>query len=96
MVLRGKGMTIGEQIRLMREKRGYSQKDLAAVLKVTPAFLSRIERDRSRPGYGLVLVICKILDYSIMFVPAEDIVQRKVFVVEDQGPEYGSVADNLE
>ncbi len=49
----------GLRMRELRAARGLTQKDLAAKLNVSPAYLSALEHGRrGQPGPGLVMEIC--------------------------------------
>ncbi len=51
------------KIRKLRARKGVSQKDMAAALGLSAAYLSALEHgNRGRPGPGLVLQICGYFD----------------------------------
>ena len=53
----------GEKVRELRSARGVKLKDLAAVLQVSPAYLSALEHGhRGKPTPGLVRQVCGFFD----------------------------------
>jgi len=53
----------GEKIRKLRVRKGVTQKEMAADLGVSAAYLSALEHgNRGRPGPGLVLQMCGYFD----------------------------------
>lgn len=48
-------MNFGRNFIKARTKKGLDQKDAAAVLEVSPAFLSKVENNRSKPSLDLIL-----------------------------------------
>lgn len=42
-------LTLGDRLRLSREKAGLEQKDMAVIFETTPGAIGHWERDRSRP-----------------------------------------------
>ena len=60
----------GERLRLLRQARGQTAKQLAAALGVTPAYLSALEHGhRGRPSRRLVELICQ--HFGIIWDEAE-------------------------
>ena len=57
-------MTIGENIRRIREGRGLRQSDLAYRLNVAPCTVSSWEINRTEPKMGMIEQICKALNCS--------------------------------
>lgn len=49
----------GEKMRMLRDAKGVTQKEMAQALGVTGAYLSALEHgNRGRPGPGLIMQIC--------------------------------------
>jgi transcriptional regulator with XRE-family HTH domain len=48
-------VNFGRNFLKARKRRGLEQKDAAAALEVSPAFLSKVENDKSRPSIDLIL-----------------------------------------
>ena len=57
-------MTIGENIRKVRESRGLRQSDLADRLNVAPCTVSSWEINRTEPKMGMIERICRALHCS--------------------------------
>ncbi len=55
---------IGERIQYTRQERGFRQYQLAEMLDITDAHLSRIEHGVQRPSFDLFLRLCAALDAS--------------------------------
>lgn len=58
-------MNIGEKIRLLRIKKGITQKELAKALLVSAQAVSKWETGRSLPDVQLLPDIARILDVTI-------------------------------
>ncbi len=53
----------GEKMRELRAQKGVSQKDMAAALGVSAAYLSALEHgNRGRPASGMIMQICDFFD----------------------------------
>jgi class 3 adenylate cyclase len=57
-------MNIGQKIRLLREKRGLKQINLANALQVSPQAVSKWERDANCPDTPMLLKIARFFDVS--------------------------------
>ncbi len=53
---------LGQNIRLIRESRGLSRKDLALLAGFTPAYLGYLERGQKNPSVNLVEKVATALD----------------------------------
>jgi len=78
-------MTNGERIKYLREKNGFTQKDIATKLGVEPAAISKYELDMREPNIEALIKLATIFNVSIdyllgrtpdVFVNAND---KKVF-----------------
>jgi len=58
------GYDIGEQIRIYRERNGLSQKELAALIGISPNRLSNWERGVNKPDINFLIKICQALNVS--------------------------------
>mgnify|MGYP003646694230 CR=1 FL=1 len=56
---------IGQNIRKLRELKGFSQENLAKEIGISQKQFSRIESESVSPTFNMMLSICKILDISI-------------------------------
>jgi transcriptional regulator with XRE-family HTH domain len=62
----------GERLRSLRRARGVTQKDMAAALNVSPAYLSALEHGkRGRPSWHLVQGV--IAYFNVIWDDAEDL-----------------------
>ncbi|WP_048647219.1 helix-turn-helix domain-containing protein [Nitratireductor soli] len=65
---------LGEKVRKLRRERGFSQKDMAAAIGVSPAYLSALEHGRaSPPNWAMVQ---KIIGYFNVIWDDADELQR--------------------
>ena len=55
----------GQQLRHWRRRSGLSQLDLAVGAGTTPRHISLLETGRSRPGRGIILRFCGVLDLPV-------------------------------
>ncbi|KAB0664025.1 helix-turn-helix transcriptional regulator [Oryzomonas japonica] len=83
-------MSVGENIKKIREEAGYTQKQLAGVMGVKPSYLSALERDQRRPGKKILPLLCDALgvdEQTILFGPRERPLRReeKVLLAAVQG-----------
>ena len=65
-------MSIGNKIRKVRKKRGISQGDLAEMIKVTPAHLSRIEHGKYQPSVEVLRKLSVALQVSADYLLSEE------------------------
>jgi transcriptional regulator with XRE-family HTH domain len=56
---------LGEQIRIARESREVQQNELAHLIGVTPAALSKIEKGRGAPSILVLINISRVLKVSL-------------------------------
>ena len=62
----------GARVRALRAERGLTLKDLAAALRVTPAYISALEHGRrGAPGAGLVHQVCEV--FGLIWDEAEEL-----------------------
>ena len=60
----GDNMTVGDNIKTIRKKKGIKQKDLASYIEMTVRGLQDIEYGKTQPRVGTVLKIAKCLNVS--------------------------------
>ena len=58
-------MKIGENLKKFRKESGYSQQQVAEILKVDQSNISRWERDLSRPDYENLVALAKLYEVSV-------------------------------
>jgi transcriptional regulator with XRE-family HTH domain len=56
---------LGEQMRLLREAKGWTQLDLSYETGIDPGYISKIERAKTEPGITMVIVIARALECKI-------------------------------
>lgn len=61
-------MEFPEILKMLREKRGYSQKQLADVLHVSKNSVSHYELGGSMPGIDILVAIADVFDVSLDFL----------------------------
>lgn len=91
----------GEAVRRLRERKGVSQKEMAAAIGVSPAFLSALEHGRrGRPNFDLLQRIAGY--FNIIWDEAEELfmiadASHPRVVVDTAGmpPEYTALANEL-
>ncbi|MDD4190937.1 MAG: helix-turn-helix transcriptional regulator [Mangrovibacterium sp.] len=71
---------IGEKIRMLRESKGISQQNLAAICNFEKANLSRIESGRTNPTVSTLYKISQALEVSL----------SEIVDVESASPKYPS------
>jgi len=91
----------GEAVRRLRERKGVSQKEMAAAIGVSPAFLSALEHGRrGRPNFDLLQRIAGY--FNIIWDEAEELFMiadashpRAVVDTAGMPPEYTALANEL-
>ena len=61
-------MTNGERIKYLREKNGFTQKDIATKLGVEPAAISKYELDMREPNIEAIKKLATIFNVSIDYL----------------------------
>jgi transcriptional regulator with XRE-family HTH domain len=61
-------MSVGSKIRALRKEQGYTLEKLAAKLRLTPAFLSNVERDKKNPSISTLKRISLALNTSVSYL----------------------------
>lgn len=56
---------LGEQLRLLRETKGWTQLDLSYETGIDPGYISKIERGRTEPGITTIITIARALQCKI-------------------------------
>ncbi|MFN7009821.1 MAG: helix-turn-helix domain-containing protein [Allorhizobium sp.] len=91
----------GEAVRRLRERKGVSQKEMAAAIGVSPAYLSALEHGRrGRPNFDLLQRIAGY--FNIIWDEAEELFMiadashpRVVIDTAGMPPEYTALANEL-
>lgn len=59
-------IALGERIRVLREKSGLTQQELAEIVRVeSPSYISKIERGTTSPSYELLMRMAKALKVEL-------------------------------
>ena len=61
-------MKLGEQIKLMRKKKGFSQKQLAKELGISANAMCSIENGKAWPSRDTMKDICLLLDVELKLI----------------------------
>ncbi|PZM09790.1 helix-turn-helix domain-containing protein [Rhizobium tubonense] len=91
----------GEAVRKLRQRKGVSQKQMAAALNVTPAYLSALEHGRRGvPTFDLLQRIAGYFNIiwdeaEELFMLARDSDPRVVIDTSGMAPEYTALANRL-
>ncbi len=63
-----RSIVLGENIRNLRENKNYSQKDLAHILHISPACLSKYETGKTVPSMETLIQIADFFDVSVDYL----------------------------
>ena len=71
--------TVGNNLKLARKGKGYTQKEVAALMHMTQQQYSRFENGVFELNYMQILSLCKFLDISPndLFVGTENLIENK-------------------
>lgn len=58
----------GQHLKAVRSRLGLMQKDFAAKISITPAFLSEIESGKSRPGFDVIRTIAETFNVNLHYL----------------------------
>jgi transcriptional regulator with XRE-family HTH domain len=62
------GMTLGQQVTVMRKKKGLSQADLGKAVGTSGDIIGRYERDEVKPSIEVAVKIADALDISLDYL----------------------------
>lgn len=63
-----KGVTIGERVRICREKKNFSQGELAELIGVSKMMVSYYERDFKPLSFEMAIRIAKVLETTLDYL----------------------------
>lgn len=66
-------MTLGEKVRLVREKAGLTTEELARRLNVSQSYISHVENNRRLLGRDRIVALAKTLDIPVEFFMRDDV-----------------------
>ena len=77
------------RLKELREKRGWSQRDLAGRLGLTQTHISGIESGKIVPRYDTLLELVRILDHDLLMVPRALVPVVQSLIRDHAQPEAG-------
>jgi transcriptional regulator with XRE-family HTH domain len=86
-------MTLGEQITLLRKKKGISQNELGKAVGTSGDIIGRYERDEVKPSIEVVIKIADTLEVSIDYLVGKSAVEldkgvlKKIQDIQKLNPE---------
>jgi len=90
---------LGEAIRSAREKKGYSQEQLAELVEISLGHMQHIEAGRRKPSVPVLIQLMKLLDFSVDAVVfpgrAEDKVLRMDGLTEKETEALSRLVDAM-
>ncbi len=63
---------LGQNIRICRSAKGWSQEELSGLANITPSHLGHIERGDGNPTFSTLLSICEALQIDIVELVKDD------------------------
>ena len=93
-------MNLGNAIKLARKQRGYKQKELADLCKISPSFLSQIESNQRDMSVSTLEEICKELRFPLpilffMAVEESDIPEHKKDIFNSIRPIFKTLVNDI-
>ena len=89
-------MKLGAQIKQIRKKKGFSQKQLAEQLGISANAMCNIEKGYSLPSKETVDEICQLLNVEVKLVEKEVVmIRKKTYVVTANVPDECNFEDVL-
>jgi transcriptional regulator with XRE-family HTH domain len=93
-IYRVTSMTFGEQIKKLREKKGYSQRQFAIALDITPTYMSKIERGEfSPPSEEVIKNMAELLeeDSDILLSYANKVDSDLLDIIKNEPAKYAAL-----
>jgi transcriptional regulator with XRE-family HTH domain len=75
MDLKAFNMEIGERIKKIREARGLSQKEIAAIIKMDQSQYSKLEKDKTDPSVSTLAKVANALGAQLSELFADDLMK---------------------
>ena len=72
----------GDKIRLIREKKGLTLKEIAEKVNVTESLISQIERNKVSPAIDTLLKIAEVLEIDVEYLFSDYKIEKKVNIVK--------------
>lgn len=89
-------MSIGDNIKYLREERNYSQRELAKVLNITPGTVSKYEKGTNQVPIDMLASIADVFGVSIDYLVGRTSMKRDMSVLDEKYSRYDSVSQFLE
>jgi len=89
-------MDIHEKIKSLREKKGWSQIELAKKLDCHPTYISRVETGKHTPSLELIKKLVKLFDINFDYLLDEDLDNYEVKIEDKNLAERMKLVDTLE
>ncbi len=87
-------MKIGDSIKKLRIEKGLKQKDLAKEVNLTPVFLSKVEKNETKPSWHTLSLIAEKLGVTVSHLILSSITKGDLIVEEKSN--YLKVKHHLE
>jgi len=93
-------MNLGGTIKLLRQQKGFNQKDFAKKCSITPTYLSQIETNQKEPNLSKLHIISNTLQLPLpilffLALTADDIKPDKRNAYEVLGPSVKSLINEF-
>lgn len=86
-------MKMGERLKLLREKKGLTQKQLADIIGVSDRVYAYYEQDRFPKDESILKSLARALDTTVSFLLGEDSIEKSQFTVLARSAETLSQED---
>ena len=74
---------LGQKIRQVRKRRGYTQRALAQIADVGGAYLGEVERGRKMPSLNIFIRLIEALDISADYILRDELSSGKEYIYNE-------------
>ena len=74
---------LGQKIRQVRKKRGYTQRALAQIANVGGAYLGEVERGMKMPSLNIFIRLIEALDVSADYILRDELTSGKEYIYDE-------------
>lgn len=74
---------LGQKIRQVRKKRGYTQRALAQIANVGGAYLGEVERGMKMPSLNIFIRLIEALDVSADYILRDELPSGKEYIYDE-------------
>lgn len=74
---------LGQKIRQVRKKRGYTQRALAQIADVGGAYLGEVERGMKMPSLNIFIKLIEALDVSADYILRDELTSGKEYIYDE-------------